>query len=47
MAMKLNALNTRTLPPAVTSHLTIATLVFGSDPATRIVSFTSKGRLVW
>ena len=38
--------DTRTLPAAVTSHLAVATLVFGSALATSIVSLTSKGRLV-
>jgi heme A synthase len=37
--------DTRTLPAAVTSHLAVATLVFGSALATSIVSLTSKGRL--
>ena len=37
--------DTRTLPAAVTSHLAVATLVFGSALATSIVSFTSKERL--
>jgi heme A synthase len=36
--------DTRTLPPVVTSHLALATLVFASALTTSIISLTPRGR---